>query len=179
MNTLEINLDALCRYNITPNQYVFLFLTHSRQYAAMYKFGQEGPSFSAEEIGNLVDRGLIMNLNKAGHYYMDFFVLTDGVGQDLFDLDREKAALEFWNTYPILLRDSKTGENYSLLNTNKQQFVKDYYTQVGHSEQKHRRVMEALNFAVDNTMIDMTIRQWFDSEQWTLVLELKEFGHAL
>lgn len=179
MKTIDINLDALCRYNITPNQYVFLFLTHTRQYAAMYKFGQEGPSFSAEEIGNLVDRGLIMDLNKAGHYYMDFFVLTDEVGKDLFDLDREKAALEFWNAYPILLRDSKTGENYSLLNTNKQQFIKDYYTQVGHSEHKHRRVMEALDYAVDNTMIDMTIRQWFDSEQWTLVLELKEFGHAL
>ncbi len=179
MKSLEINLDTLCRYNITPNQYVFLFLTHTRQYAAMYKFGQEGPSFSAEEIGNLVDRGLILNLNKAGHYYMDFFVLTDEVGKDLFDLDREKAALEFWNAYPILLRDSKTGENYSLLNTDKKQFIKDYYTLVGHSEQKHQRVMEALDYAIDNTMIDMTIRQWLDSEQWTLVLELKTFGHAL
>ncbi|MFD2572039.1 hypothetical protein ACFSUS_15450 [Spirosoma soli] len=174
MNTIQINLDALARYNITPNQYVFLFLTHTRQYAAMYKFGHEGPSFSAEEIGNLVDRGLILNLNKAGYYYMDFFVLTDEVGKDLFDLDREKAAMEFWNAYPILLRDSKTGENYSLLNTDKQQLLKDYYTQVGHSEHKHRRVMEALDYAIENNLIDMTIRQWLDSEQWTCILELKE-----
>lgn len=162
------------RYNLTPNQYVFLFLTHSRQYAAMYKFGQEGPSFSAEEIGNLVDRGLILDLNKSGHYYMDFFVLIDEVGRDLFDLDREKAALEFWNAYPILLRDSRTGENFSLLTTDKQQFLKDYYARVGHSESKHQRVMDALCYALDNKLIDMTIRQWLDSEQWTMLWELKE-----
>ncbi|GAB3551425.1 hypothetical protein [Spirosoma fluminis] len=174
MNTIKINLDTLLRYNITPNQYIFLFLTHTRQYAAMYKFGQEGPGFSVEEIGNLVDRGLIMDLNKEGYYYMDFFVLTDEVGKDLFDTDREKAAMEFWNAYPILLRDAKTGENYSLLNTDKQQLLKDYYIRVGYSEQKHHRVMEALDFAIENNMIDMTIRQWLDSEQWTMMWELKE-----
>lgn len=173
MNSIEINLDALSRYNLSPNQYVFLFLTHSRQYAAMYKFGQEGPSFSAEEIGNLVDRGLILNLNKSGYYYMDLFVLTDELGQDLFDQDREKAALEFWNAYPILVRDSRTGETFSLLTTNKQQFLKDYYIRIGHSERKHQRVMDALDYAIDKGMIDMTIRQWFDSEQWTCLLELK------
>lgn len=176
MNNIEINLDALSRCNLTPNQYVFLFLTHSRQYAAMYKFGQEGPSFSAEEIGNLVDRGLILDLNKSGCYYMDFFVLTDEVGRDLFDLDREKAALEFWNAYPILLRDSRTGESFSLLTTDKQRFLKDYYARVGHSEPKHQRVMDALYYALDNKLIDMTIRQWLDSEQWTMLWELKELA---
>ena len=179
MNKIEINLDALSQYSLTPNQYVFLFLTHTRQYAAMYKFGQEGPSFSAEEIGNLVDRGLILNLNKSGYYYMDLFVLTDDIGQDLFDQDREKAALEFWNAFPIMLRDSRTGENFSLLTTDKQQFLKDYYIRIGHSERKHRRVMEALNYALDKALIDMTIRQWFDSEQWTCLLELKELEEVM
>lgn len=173
MNKIEIDLDALSRYNLTPNQYVFLFLTHTRQYATMYKFGQEGPSFSAEEIGNLVDRGFILNLNKAGYYYMDFFVLTDEIGQDLFDQDREKAALEFWNAYPIFLRDSRTGETFSLLTTDKQQFLKDYYVRIGHSERRHCQVMEALDYALDKKLIDMNIRQWLDSEQWKSLLELK------
>ena len=179
MNVIEINLESLMRYSLTPNQYVFLFLTHTRQYAAMYKFGQEGPSFSAEEIGNLVERGLILNLNKSGYYYMDLFVLTDEIGQDLFDQDRDKAALEFWNAYPILLRDSYTGENFSLLTTDKQQFLKDYYIRVGHSERKHCRVMEAIDYAIDKGLIDMTIRQWFDSEQWTCLLELKELEEVV
>lgn len=179
MNTIKLDLEAISRYNITPNQYVFLFLTHTRQYAAMYKFGQEGPGFSAEEIGNLVDRGLILNLNKAGYYYMDFFVLTDEIKKDLFDTDREKAALEFWNAYPILLRDSKTGNNYSLLTTDKQQFLKDYYIRVGYSERKHRRVMDALDYAIDKNLVDMTIRQWLDSEQWTMMWELMELEQTL
>ena len=173
MPKIEIDLDALLRYNLTPNQYVFLFLTHTRQYAAMYKFGQEGPSFSVEEIGNLVERGLILNLNRSGYYYMDLFVLTDELGQDLFDQDREKAALEFWNAYPILLRDSRTGENFSLLTTDKQQFLKDYYVRIGYSERRHSRVMEGLDYAIDKGLIDMTIRQWLDSEQWKPLLELK------
>lgn len=172
MTKIEIDLDALLRYNLTPNQYVFLFLTHTRQYAAMYKFGQEGPSFSAEEIGNLVDRGLVLNLNKAGYYYMDFFVLTDELGRDLFDQDREKAALEFWNAYPVMIRDPRTGETFSLLNTDKREFLKDYYARIGHSEKKHQRVMDALHYAIDKNLVDMTIRQWLDSEQWTIMEEL-------
>ncbi|UFH53128.1 hypothetical protein [Spirosoma sp. KNUC1025] len=173
MNKVEIDLDALTRYSITPNQYVFLFLTHGRQYAAMYKFCQEGPGFSAKEINDLSSRGLILDLNQSGSYFMDFFVLTDEVGRDLFDQDREKAALEFWNAYPILLRNSETGENYSLLNTDKQQFLRDYYVRIGHSDHKHRQVMEGLDYAIDNGLIDMTIRRWLDSEQWTSMLELK------
>ncbi len=174
MVKIEMNIDTLSRYNLTPNQYVFLFLTHSRQYAAMYKFNQEGPSFTAEEINDLVRRGFILNLNKSGYYYVDLFVLTDEVGQDLFDQDREKAALEFWNAYPIFLRDSRTGENFSLLNTDKQQFLKDYYVRIGYSAHRHHRVMEGFDYAIDKGFIDMTIRQWLDSEQWKSLLELKE-----
>lgn len=178
MKNIEIDLDALIRYRITPSQYVFLFLTHTRQYAALYKYGQEGNGFTAEEITDLIDRDFIIDLNKDGYYYVDFFVVTDDIGKDLFDTDREKAGLEFWNTYPIQLRDPQTGEVYSLLKTNKQRFLADYYFRIGHSETKHQQVMEALRYAIDKGMIDMSIRQWFDSEQWTLILEIKEHQQA-
>ena len=178
MLKVQIDLDALSRYQLTPNQYVFLFLTHSRQYAAMYKFNQEGPSFTAQEIRDLERRGFILNLNKSGYYYMDLFVLTDELGQDLFDQEREKAALEFWNAYPIFLRDSRTGENFSLLSTDKQQFLKDYYVRIGHSARLHNRVMEGLDYAIDKRLVDMTIRQWLDSEQWESLLELKELAEV-
>ena len=174
MAKVEMDIDTLSRYHLTPNQYVFLFLTHSRQYAAMYKFGQEGPGFTAEEINDLARRGFILNLNKSGYYYVDLFVLTDEVGRDLFDQDREKAALEFWNAYPLFLRDSRTGETFSLLTTDKQQFLKDYYVRIGYSAHRHYRVMEGLDYAIDKGLIDMTIRQWLDSEQWKSLLELKE-----
>ncbi|GAA4451006.1 hypothetical protein GCM10023189_12460 [Nibrella saemangeumensis] len=178
MKNIEINLDALIRYRITPSQYVFLFLTHGRQYAALYKYGQEGNGFSAEEIQDLIDRGFIIDLNKDGYYYVDFFVVTDEVGKDLFETDREKAGLEFWNAYPVQLRDPDTGQIYSLVKTNKQRFLADYFLRIGHSDEKHQQVMEALYYAVDKGMIDMTIRQWFDSEQWTLILELKGMQQA-
>ncbi|CCH53244.1 hypothetical protein BN8_02323 [Fibrisoma limi BUZ 3] len=174
MKTIEMNIDALCRYKLTPNQYLLLLLIHSRQYATMYKFGQEGPGFTAEEIGELVDRGFLLNLNKSGYYYVDLFVLTDEVRADLFEPEREKAALEFWNTYPILIRDTATGLGCSLLATDKHRFLTDYYAKVGYSVDKHARVMEALHYAIDHDLVDMPIREWFDSEQWTLLLELKE-----
>ncbi|GAA4409933.1 hypothetical protein GCM10023187_33920 [Nibrella viscosa] len=178
MMNIEINLDALIRYRITPSQYVFLFLTHTRQYAALYKYGQEGNGFTAEEIQDLIDRDFIIDLNKDGYYYVDFFVVTDEIGKDLFETDREKAALEFWNAYPVQLRDPDTGQIYSLVKTNKPRFLADYYLRIGHSDEKHRQVMEALHYAIDKGMIDMTIRQWFDSEQWTLILEIKGLQQA-
>lgn len=174
MNTLSINLTALSYYHITPNQYVFLFLTHARQYAAMYRYCQEGPGFRPEEITDLENRGFILNLNKAGYYYLDFFVLTDTVGSDLFDQDRDRAGLALWNAYPIYRRDSATGEPFSLINTDKKQWLADYYLRVGHSPTEHSRVMDALDYAIDKDLVDMNIRQWLDSEQWTLMLEMKE-----
>lgn len=179
METLLINLNALSRYHITPSQYTFLFLTHARQYAAMYKYCQEGPGFKSEEILDLENRGLILNLNKTGYYYLDFFVLTDKVGSDLFDQDRDKAGLAVWNAYPIYLRDSITGDTFSLINTDKKQWLTDYYLQVGHCPEKHRQVMDGLDYAIDKDLIDMNIRQWLDSEQWTLMLELKELEESV
>lgn len=38
--------------------------------------------------------------------------------------------------------------------------------------------MEGLDYALDKGMIDMTIRQWLDSEQWTCLLELKGLEQA-
>ena len=174
MDTLSINLTALSRYHITPNQYVFLFLAHARQYAAMYRYSQDGPGFHPDEIADLENRGFILNLNKAGYYYLDFFVLTDAVGSDLFEQDRDGAGLGFWNAYPIYRRDSVTGETSLLINTNKKQWLADYYLRVGHSPGEHSRVMDALDYAMDKDLVDINIRQWLDSEQWTLMLELKE-----
>jgi hypothetical protein len=174
MDSLSINLSALSHYRITPSQYVFLFLTHARQYAAMYKYCQEGPGFQAEEIHDLENRGYILNLNKMGYYYLDFFVLTDAIKSDLFEQDRDQAGLAFWNAYPIYLRDSITGDTFSLINTDKKQWLSDYYIRIGHSPEIHRRVMDGLEYAIDKDLIDMNIRQWLDSEQWTLMLELKE-----
>jgi hypothetical protein len=173
MSAVTIDLDALSRYGLTPNQYVFLWLTHARQYAALYKFGQEGPGFSYDDIRDLEVRGLILNLNRPGQYYVDFFVLTDALGADLFEQDRDAPGLELWNAYPIQFRDSLTGDTFSLLNTDKAQFLRDYYLRVGHVPARHRRVMDALDYAIDMGMIDLPLRQWLDSEQWTLVEELR------
>jgi hypothetical protein len=174
MSAVTIDLDALARYSLTPNQYVFLWLTHARQYAALYKFGQEGPGFAYDDIRDLEVRGLILNLNRPGQYYVDFFVLTDALGSDLFEQDRDAPGLEIWNTYPVQFRDPQTGERFSLLNTDKAQFLRDYYGRVGHNPVAHRRVMVALEYAIDTNLIDLSIRQWLDSEQWTVVEELRE-----
>lgn len=174
MDTLSINLNALSKYHITPNQYIFLFLTHARQYEAMHKYCQEGTGFRPEEIIDLENRGYILNLNKAGNCYLDFFVLTDAVGSDLFEQDRDRAGLAFWNAYPIYVRNSATGEPSLLINTDKKQWLADYYLRVGHLPKKHSQVMDALDYAMDKDLVHINIRQWLDSEQWTLMLELKE-----
>ena len=174
MDTLSINLNALNQYHITPNQYIFLFLTHARQYEAMYRYCQEGPGFRPDEITDLVNRGYILNLNKPGNYFLDFFVLTNAVGSDLFEQDRDQAGLAFWNAYPIYVRNPTTGETSLLINTDKKQWLADYYLRVGHLPKKHDQVMDALDYAIDKDLVDMNIRQWLDSEQWTLMLELKE-----
>jgi len=168
--------DLLVKHKITANQFLFLYLIYTQEYATLYELVHKGHGFSPDDIQDLEKRNLILNLNKTpNEFYADSFVVMDEFALDLF-IEDTQAALEFWETYPLLI--SIDFRRIPAKTVNKEVFFKDYTKKIGHSKIKHDKVMEALKYAIKNDRINMGIKKWFESEQWVEIqTELEQNKH--
>jgi len=162
-------IDLLVRFEINANQLLFLTIVHKKDYAPLYKFVTEGKGFTPEEIDDLVDKGLVINLNKDEDYFLDSFITTDTFITGLYYEDEEIAPTEFWDAYPRMLYVE--GKRFAARNTDKVQFFEDYNKVIGMRVDRHKEIMECLHYAVKNKLVNMGIRKWFDSKQWETIEE--------
>lgn len=165
-------IDVLCKFEISANQLLFLTIVHNKDYAPLYKYVTEGTGFNPDEIEDLVKKGLTINLNEKDDYFMDSFIVTDKFLEGLYFDDENIPAQEFWDTYPRMLYvESK---RFAARNTDKDKFFEDYVKEIGMRVDKHKRIMSALEYAVQNRLVNMGIRKWFDSKQWEAIEEEME-----
>ena len=61
---LRAYTDLLVKHKITANQFLFLYLIHTQNFAILYELVHKGHGFSPEDIEDLEQRDLIINLNK-------------------------------------------------------------------------------------------------------------------
>jgi hypothetical protein len=162
-------IDTLVKFEINANQMLFLTIVHKKDYAPLYKFVTEGIGFLPEEIDELVDKGLVINLNSDDDYYLDSFITTDKFIAGLFFEDEEIAPSEFWDAYPRMLYVD--GKRFAARNTDKDQFFDDYNKEIGMRVDRHKHIMSCLEYAVKNRLVNMGIRKWFDSKQWEAIEE--------
>ena len=130
----------------------------------MYKFVQEGVGFTPDEIDDLVQKRLVINLNPENDYYLDSFVVADKFAGAIYVSEETIPGTEFWNRYPRTLYIE--GKRFPARNADKDRFIEDYAKETKLRVDKHRRIMDALEYAVQNRLITMGIRKWFDSKQW-------------
>jgi hypothetical protein len=173
---LRAYTDLLVKHKITANQFLFLYLIHTQNFAILYELVHKGHGFSPEDIEDLEQRDLIINLNKTpNEFYADSFIVTDRFAMDLF-IENEQAAQEFWECYPLLINIDF--RKIPAKTVNKEVFFKDYTKKIGHSKIKHDKVMTALRYAIKNDRINMGIKKWFESEQWVEIQsELEQLKH--
>ena len=168
-SNLKKYVSTLTGFDVTANQFLFLWLTYLKEYALMYEYVQNRDGFTSEEIKDLQEKGYVMSLNQEGEYYVDSYVITDKFSETLFNEDPTLAAQEFWDTYPRLLYIDR--KRFSARNTNKDLFLEVYQKQVGFSIDTHKRVMNALRYAINNKLVSMGIQKWFESKQWETIEE--------
>jgi len=165
-------IDTLCKFQINANQLLFLTIVHKKDYAPLYKYVVEGEGFEPEEIDALVDKGLVIDLNKGDEYLMDSYIVTDKFLEGLYFDDEEAPAREFWDMYPRMLYID--GKRFAARNTDKDKFFEDYAKEIGMRVDKHKDIIQALEYAVQNKLVNMGIRKWFDSKQWEAIQEEME-----
>ena len=54
-------VDFLCKHNISPDQFLFLYIIYENDYASLYKYVHQNGGFDLDELGDLEDRGYLVN----------------------------------------------------------------------------------------------------------------------
>jgi len=174
---MKVNMQSLPillnRLKVTADQLLFLVLVHDHLYAHLYAYTENNRGFSKEIIEDLIDKGYLETTNKnRSELYVDSYETTQKYKLAIYAADKSVASEEFWEAFPSFITiDTKKIPAKSL---DKEKFLKTYYDKIGKYPDFHSSVMEALAFAVENSMICMGLEKWFLSEQWDELLKEKK-----
>jgi hypothetical protein len=165
-------ITTLCKLKITPSQHFVLYNIHMKNWNGMNKFNRETGGIPHAEYKDLVDKGIILDGNKKGEWFLDVLLIKDSIATVLF-VDIDQAGQELWERYPNCLYFN--GTSMPTKSTDKDVVLKKYMDNIACNPVRHERVMELLAYAVTNGMITMGIEKWVKSAQWE-VLET-EYGN--
>ena len=153
----------LIEKKISPTQYFIISCLHNRDFKSLSSYIEfAGKSFS-HEIDDLINRGLVIDLNVSKERYADSMMVSDKFLKD-FAISSKNCGEELWNTYPwYFYSDDK---QFPAKSADKDDLIEMYYRRINHSVSEHKRVMAILSVLIKNDTITMGIQKWVASEQW-------------
>lgn len=162
----------MVRHNVRADQVLFIYLIYTKRYSDITMlFNSPLRGFSSEVIQDLVERGLIQDLNKEGEMFADLYMVSDSVANDLF-VHTDFPAEEFWDTYPPFMHIQ--GKRVPIRGVPKETFLKTYMKKIQRNPNVHRKVMKALKTAIGQGEVNMRIDNWILSEMWKTVDPVSE-----
>lgn len=168
----------LAKNSLTSNQFLILSLTAAKRFDLVYsyvdslmknskKVWNSVGGLSITEIEDLVDKELILNLNKDDNYFLDAFIVTDKFHDMFKTLDFTKA-LEFWTAYPQTITINRNGKDvrYNAKNVDKDKFLLEYVNKIGNNLETHKQILITLEAHKEKGLINSKIDKWFDGKPW-------------
>ena len=181
---MELNtiLNLLISYNLTASELLLVYLTflardeenHPEYFVKWFNNG--GQSQLKDLFNSLKDKGIIhknynpkvynpndIEFNKT---FLKSWIKNSGeLGQELFD------------NYPKFLHVN--GKMVPLTNISKrysslEELFFSYSAAIGHNPEKHKEVMELLEWAKDNDHIRYSIVEFIASRKWTEIQAIKD-----
>ena len=185
-------VDLLISCKINPKQlFLLLFLYLDREegngkliqdgpaIANVYRFAEKVETWTHEEIDDLVNKGLMEDRNtikdgKRGGY-PDYFVLTDTFIDKVF-ASRDRFQ-QFWDEYPSFVDNfhNPRGAKIPLKAADIDELEVVYNKRV-RTVKKHKQVMEILDWAKKNGLINMNIAKYIGSMMYDQHIELRNAG---
>jgi hypothetical protein len=146
MESYKSWLKSCVKNKITLDQMMFLYLIKMKDFmdpkSWSNQYVNKVKKFNLEEvIEPLIERGWLMNLNKAGEYYPEF-MMTSEDGEGLFAT--QLLGEEFWDAYPMQLPIGNGGKFISRAGIEKGDFIDLYLRKIDHDPMIHVTVMRRL-----------------------------------
>lgn len=167
-------MQYLIKYKITPNQFWFLYLRHTLDTDSLEEYIKAVRPWKREEIRDLVDRGLLDDLNSKGEEYAHAYFVSPTMLKDMFD-DLEEPGEQLWDAYPPFFHSSD-GTRYSARTCDKEWLEKTYGKRIKYSKKKHDKILELVAKLKSENKISMGIEKFVVSEQWSSIWQAEEAG---
>lgn len=156
-------VDFLTKNKLTVGQFMFCYLTYTKDWKNIYRYNEETVGFNPKELADLEERGLVRNLNKDGEDFCDMYIISQGLFKNIY-IDLDVAGEELWETYPpFLYVDTKRVPARSC---DKDALIKTYLRRIKNSKKKHEAVLTTLKKAITEDRVSMGIEKWVTSAQW-------------
>lgn len=163
MQDMKEYTSFLCKFKITPNQLYFLKLTETEDWENMYKYTETNARFTIHEIKDLIKKKYLINNNITEKFEADNFIVTDKYNKLLKTSPNSILGEEFWELYPSFFWINE--KKIPTKSTDKEVFILNYVKKIK-NKTIHKRIINALVYAISRNQISMGILKWFNSEQW-------------
>lgn len=171
---MNIDVGLLGDYNLTPNQYVLIYLAYKRRYQEFNKIDRLLGYQTEKELEDAEKKGFIKMPNKddsspeipANIKIRNKFLFALGEGEDYFD--------EILNEYPVKVVRPDGVKDY--LRTDLKRCRRNY-SKIATSRKKHRRILNALKYEKkvreqeDSWKYMKRLPKWLSSEEWKVFEE--------
>lgn len=183
---MELNtiLNLLITYNLTADELLVVYLTFLAR-------DEEGhPEYFAKWFsngGNIQLRKIFESLKEKGIIHKDYNPTEYNPNEIEFNKNFLKSWIknsgelgeELFESYPAWLNIN--GKMMSLRNIAKKfstldEFFFAYSSAIKHNPEKHEEVMDILNWAKQNDLINMGITEFVCSQKWRDLKELRDSG---
>lgn len=183
-------VNFMTKYQLTPGSFILCWLLMEKKeyryseystdplfYQYCNEVGDEISPFSVTDARIAIERGFLEIIEKDKtiddliNVRLDNLKVTNKF-QDEFWIEAVVAGEELWNNYPNFLQIK--GKQNSAKSCNKEALIVNYMKKVSHSREKHNYVMDMLDKAKRNDLINMGIEKWVASEQWNVVRDFQE-----
>ena len=141
-------------------------------------FSNGGKERLRELFNSLKNKGIILKSYNTESYVPNDIQFNKNFIKSWYKQSGEMGQ-ELWNSYPNFVEVK--GKLYSLKNISKKFYSLDefyfyYSATIGHNPDKHREVMELLEWAKERNLVNFGILEFCVSRKWETFKEMREKG---
>lgn len=184
---LDRYVHILTELKMSANQFLLCYLlyTDSKDYegkyikkgkgmANLYKYSTRGIPWSSEEIEDLVEKGYLEDNNQTkDKTHPDYLEVTPKFKKHIFI--EENSFDELDRVFPNTIDNFKNpnGPKIKLKVCDKAK-MKEVYLKRVKSKVKHRKIIEILQWAIENNEINFNFENFIRGQLWETLFELKD-----
>lgn len=177
---INVPISLLCEANITPTQYTFLFLLHSKNWAALKQYVKANRGFPQHEVKDLNDRGFILhfNVNPAIETSPENLYVTEKYTDLLYTgdsapyVDDDDAFNELHAAYPAYIQID--GKPTAARNMDFEAGEQLYARIVKGKREMHKSILEAIAYGKQHELLNMGLKKFLETRQWLSIQDAME-----
>lgn len=171
IGSLDDYVSFLCKHNMSGDQFLFCCLIYERKFNLLYKILNERNGFDIDELSDLEDRGYLLNKNRDGEFQTDMYEITDKFLNEIYR-NEDVMWKEVIDTYPMWIYIE--GKRVSAQSTDLDALKEVYLKKIKRAGGTHKKIVDLIEYAKSNDLIEMGIDKWVRGEQWKPIEKIKK-----